>query len=752
MKLYKSRHRLAIATLAAGTSLLAFAQAFAADAPPAETETVIVTAQKRSQAVKDVPLAITAFNAADIDRENLTDFERLSLRTPGFFVQQQTDSSASFVMRGIEAGNAGAIAEPSISFFLNDVDTSRSRGLLKELFDVERVEVAKGPQGTLYGRGSEIGAVAVYTKKANTHALDWSAGGQLGNYNLYSVGGMVNLPLVEDKLALRIAARRREREGFRDIIGGGKPAGSDDLWAGRISLRYEPTDRLSFDLIADHQADNDNAAITKALSVASPGADLDPFTAFGRNSLPVPQQRRQTGLTFLGEWKLSDAWTLNSISGYREVTFQESWDADGTSYPLLLASNLPDNQWLHSQEFRFRYDNKGRFKSVFGLSWYKDKTKNELSFIINEQYLLAGFPAVKTPVTKFMGVLPVTSGVETRLYSALNRDSLSAYGNLTFAVTDRLTLDAGLRYTHDDATVQQRSRVSTIDGIAPIALKNGISNSLGQTFTTSNTYGMTQPRLAVTYKLNDAMNIYAGVSKGIKAGYPQISFAAPVNGVPQPSYGEVKSEEVVNIEAGFKGNIAPRTYVEAIAFSYDYKDFQTRSTDITKGTINAGKASAYGLELLGRAKVTPHLTLNGSYTYLHTRYDEFYEVVNNVLVDYAGHTFRLAPEHTYSVSADYRRPISGTWQGFGNVNYSWKSDYFFNNDNLPIERQDAFGLADLRIGAERQDGRLRIEAYAENLFDQDWRRDVGNAGKSFGVSTVIPANPRLVGIRLTLSK
>ncbi|WAC47178.1 TonB-dependent receptor [Asticcacaulis sp. SL142] len=747
--------RVLSAAFITGVSALPFAQVSAQNADqsaaPVELETVVVTAQKRSQAVKDVPLAITAFTASDIDRENFTDFERLSTRTPGFFVQQSTDSSASFVMRGIEAGNAGAIAEPSISFFLNDVDTSRSRGLLKELFDVERVEVAKGPQGTLYGRGSEIGAVAVYTKKANTGLYDWNLEGQLGNYDLYSVGGMINVPLVENKLALRVAARRREREGFQDILSASKPAGSDDLWAARVSLRYEPSDEMAFDLIVDHQADNDNATITKALSVASPGTDTNPFTTFDRNALPVPQQRRQTGVTLLGDWKLSDSWTLNSITGYREVTFQESWDGDGTSYPFILPVNNPDNQWLTSQEFRLRYDNQGRFKSVMGVSFYKDRTKNELSFIINEQYLLAGFPRVLTPVTTFMG-MPVTTGNQTDLYSALSRDSVSAYGNITYAVTDRLVVDAGLRYTRDDATVRQRSTVSTIDGIAPIALRNGLSNSLGQTFSHSETYGLTTPRLAVTYKLNDTMNIYAGVSKGIKAGYPQISFAAPVGGVAQPAYSEVKSEEVINIEVGFKGNIAPRTYVEAIAFSYDYNDFQTRSQDLTKGTINAGKASAYGLELLGRTKITPELTLNGSYTYLHTQYDEFFEVVGGTLVDYSGNSFRLAPEHTASISADYRRPISANWQGYGNVNYSWKSEYFFNNDNLTNERQEAFGLTDLRLGVERQDGTLRLEAYAENLFDTQWYRDVGNTGKSFGISTVIPAAPRFFGVRLTVSK
>ena len=211
LKTAHARRRTLRALLAIGASAIATEQAFAqaAAADPLAIEEVVVTAQKREQKLKDVPISIAAFGAANIEQQNFTDFERLSTRTPGFFVQQQTDSAASFVMRGIEAGNAGAVAEPSISFFLNDVDTSRSRGMLKELFDIERVEVAKGPQGTLYGRGSQIGAVAVVTRRPDLSQTGWSLEGQYGSYNLYSITGMANLPIIEDELGLRVSVRRR---------------------------------------------------------------------------------------------------------------------------------------------------------------------------------------------------------------------------------------------------------------------------------------------------------------------------------------------------------------------------------------------------------------------------------------------------------------------------------------------------------------------------------------------------------------
>jgi len=740
-----------------GVSLLAAEQAFAqegASNAPSVVDEVIVTAQKREQRLKDVPISIVAFGAQALDRENLTDFERLSLRTPGFFVQQQTDSSASFVMRGVEAASSGAASEPGISFFLNDVDTSRSRGALKELFDIERVEIAKGPQGALYGRGSQTGAIAVYTQRPDPSEASWSLEGQAGNYDLYGVTGVVNAPIVQDQLGLRLAVRRRERDGYARNIVDGRMLNDDDLWAARGSLRWLASPKLKFDLIVDHQADNDKAAMTKAINIASPGGDKSPFSDAAQTYYDPPQRRRQTGATLIGQWDVSENWSLRSISAWREVKFAESWDVDGTAYEFAIGRNLADDQKILSQEVRLNYDAGGRFRTAFGASYYKDKTRNLLDFTLNEQLLLAGFPRRTTPVTLFPVpgtniVLPVTKGVVTEISTRNNRGSASVYGNVSYDFAPRFTLDLGLRYTHDEATVSSWSKVSTIDGVAPIAMPNGLSNSLGQEFSNTGDYDLVQPRASVTWRVTDDVNVYAGASRGLRSGYPQVGFSAAVAGVARPVFSELKTEEIVNYEIGAKGNLTDKVYFEAAAFTYDYNDFQTRAIDLTVGTVNAGKASAYGLELNGRWRATPELTLSGAYAYLHTQYDEFYEVVSGVLTDRAGNVFRMAPKHTATISADWRRPIGENWETFVNANYAWRSKFYMNNDNLETEMQKAFGLSDLRLGVERADG-LRVELYCENLFDQDWVRDIGNGGKSFGVPTSIRANPRFFGLRFRI--
>lgn len=742
--------------LMCGVSALTAEQAFAQDAGAGQAsvvDEVIVTAQKREQRLKDVPISIVAFGAEALDRENLTDFERLSLRTPGFFVQQQTDSSASFVMRGVEAASAGAASEPGISFFLNDVDTSRSRGALKELFDIERVEIAKGPQGALYGRGSQTGAIAVYTRRADPSETAWSLEGQVGNYNLYGVTGVLNVPIVQDELGLRVAVRRRERDGYARNIVDGRMLNDDDLWAARASLRWQPAQNATFDLIIDHQADADTAAMTKAINISSPGGDRNPFSDAAQNYYDPPQHRSQTGATLIGQWDFSEAWSLRSISAWRKVDFEESWDIDGTSYEFAIGKNLADDQKILSQELRLNYDDGGRFRTAFGVSYYNDKTYNLVDLTLNEQLLLAGFPNVTTPVTQFQvapGVfLPVTKGVNNLTSTRNDRDSWSAYGNVSYDVMPRLTLDVGLRYTYDEATVSNWSKVSTIDGVRPIALPNGLGNSLGQEFANTGDYSLVQPRASVTWRLTDDVNVYAGASRGLRSGYPQVTFAAPVGGVPQPVYSELKTEEIINYEIGAKGTLGDNLYFEAAAFTYDYSDFQTRAIDLTVGTVNAGKASAYGLEANTTWRVSPELRLTAAYAYLHSQYDEFYEVVGGVLTDRSGNVFRMAPEHTASFGADWRRPVANDWEVFANANYAWRSKFYMNNDNLETEMQKAFGLFDLRLGVERGDG-LRIEVYGENLFDQDWVRDVGNGGKSFGVPTAIRANPRFFGLRFRI--
>jgi outer membrane receptor protein involved in Fe transport len=737
-------------------ALAAASGAQAQEAAPAELDALVVTAQFREQAAEDVPMAIRAFSGDMLQRFDLKSWEDIASLSPGVLIQQQNDSSPSYVIRGIEAPTSDAASEPGVSLFVNGVDSSRTKGSLTELFDIERVEVARGPQSTLFGRGAAVGAFAIHTRKADLTADSAEVELQAGNYSAYSATAIVNAALVEDRVGVRLAVRRREREGYMENLAApGKKLNDDDLWAFRTSIRWRPVDQLTLDLIGGYQRDQDGDTVAKAIALASPGGDVSPFSDAAQNPSEKLFDREVSTVTLLAQWD-QGPWTVNSITGWRKVDFDNGWDPDGTSYQFLYGGE-DQRQETHSQELRLAYDDGGRFRTQFGASIFKDVVRDRLTLGVNEQFLVGRFPASLTPIPAIPAggmLIPVSQRIDSVRAVDSKRTSASLYGNLSFDVTDRLTAELGVRQTWDEADLVAASVVISRDGRPAIAVPNGLlGNSRGQTAETSGKFDSFTPRLALVFAATDDVNLYASVAKGVRGGYPQINFTNPTPTTVQVVRSTVNAETIWSYEVGAKGRVpALRTSFDAAAFYYDYQDFQTLSLDITQGTVNAGAAKAYGIEATANTQVTEALRLFAGYNFLHTEYGDFRERVGGVVLDLSGNRFRLAPEHTFSLGADYTRPISDALDGYVRGYYAYRSSYFFNNDNLPIERQEGFGLLNLRAGVAAQDGRWSVEAYGTNLLDQDWVRDMGNAGKSFGVPTAIRADPRFVGVRLTLRR
>lgn len=712
-------------------------------------EEIVVTVQQQNQVITEVPVALSAFSNKELEKMNLTDFERIAALTPGFISQQQTDSSASFVIRGVEAAGTGAAAEPTISIFYNGVDSSRSRGAVKELYDIERVEVVKGPQGTLFGRGASTGAIAIHTRKADTQENSGFVESKLGNYNLYSLTGAYNL-VVNDELGIRVAGSRRKRDGY--VFNLGEPErklNDDDMAAARFSMRWQPSDSIHLDFIYDHQNDKDYGVSTKSIIAASPGGNTSPFTHAGQNKQLKDQARRQNGYTLLVDWDINQDWRLSSISGHRQLWFDNAFDIDGTTYHAFAGIEY-DRQKAISQELRLAYDSQSATITL-GASYYRDEASSGFDFVINEQYLLGGFPNVLTPLPE----LPVAPGVSvplneanvSRSYTENKRHSQSVFANLNMDLNAHWTLDAGLRYTWDRATLARSGDAFTLDGIGSFVLPNGfLGNSFGEMHSTDADFNMLSPRVALTYRLNEAVNLYAGMSIGKRAGYPDISIQNPTADSVSFSTKEIGNETLTSYEIGAKGQTS-NLYFDLALYSYQYDDFQTVSLDITEGAANAGKAKAWGLEGLISAEFTDWLGGFANYAYIDTEYVNFFDTLNGEPVDLSGNRFRLAPKNTFSVGLDASATLSGSWRWFANTQYAYRSDYFFNNDNLANEQQDGFGLLDVRIGLEDDTRGYKIELFAENALDEQWVRDIGNAGKLFGTSTAIRGNPRFYGVR-----
>ncbi len=500
-----------------GLALIAgAAHAAEPDAPASEqVEELIVTAQKREQKALDVPIALTAYSGAMLDKLGVQEFDKLSAFVPGFQVQNQSPNNPGFVMRGITSDSGEATVEPRVSVFQDGVSISKSRGSYVELFDNQRIEVAKGPQSTLFGRGAMIGAVNIIQNKADPSALDWRVAGELGDHGYGLFEGMANVPL-SDTFAVRFAGRYKERDGAIENVLGGKNLGSTDTGAARLSFRWTPTDKLDADLILNYEADHPTGTSFKSntfnptnITTGQALGDRDPNTAAGLSSgygfeggAPLGLKRFVQGATALVDYRFNDAWSLSSITAARHFASNEVFDPDGFSLPMFVfAEDARGTQY--SQELRLNYDNGGKLSWFGGVSYFDEDAQTRVPLQFDERYALALLtgqlskpnpqPNAVLTNTTFLAAL-VTGltggaatgataqgiannlGVHTEQFTNYGTTkSWDVYGDATFHVTDRFELSAGLRYTNDDkssgvgSSVAQRSILGGVIGASASA-------------------------------------------------------------------------------------------------------------------------------------------------------------------------------------------------------------------------------------------------------------------------------------------
>ncbi|NBW10000.1 MAG: TonB-dependent receptor [Caulobacteraceae bacterium] len=490
-----------VATL--GGASMAHAQDAAQSEQSSQVEDVVVTAQLRAQDPIEVPFALTAYTGAFLEKLGVQDFEELSAYVPGFLVQNQSPNNAGFVMRGITSDSGEATVEPRVSVFQDGVSISKSRGSYVELFDIQRMEVAKGPQSTLYGRGALIGAVNIIQNKPLVGEYDAAARASVGNLDYRMAELMLNVPVGETG-AIRFSTRMKTRDGYIENLLGGDNYNSVDTRAFRLSGAFEPSDRFRVDIIGNYQTDNPAGTSFKSIAYtpqdpntgavlgvrdANEGAALTPGGNFdGGKTLGL--DRDVWGVTGIVKAGLSDSLTLTSTTAYREFDSYETFDADGVSLPLLTAAeDAQGRQW--SQEFRLNYDNGGRLSGFAGVGYFKEDGSQRAVTEFNERIALAqlsglldGTPAAAlpntlplaaysssaliNPILAGLGIpAPFIPGIAANLKSshieeATNSselESIDLFADATYKITDRLEVSAGVRYTRDDKTTGFASQV-----------------------------------------------------------------------------------------------------------------------------------------------------------------------------------------------------------------------------------------------------------------------------------------------------
>lgn len=348
---------------------------------------VIVTTQKKKQSSLEIPVAVSAVTGSVMEKLNLHQLDDVAQFTPGVQIQLQSPNNPGYVIRGVTSDDGEAYSQPRVSVFMDGVSTSRSRASAVELFDLERMEVAKGPQGTLFGRGAEIGGISIIRHKPVDN-LSGELSMNYGSYNQRQVSGFINTPIIKGKLANRFAFDYDARDGFIKNEAGGRLNGKNAL-AFRNSTQWWTNDDTSIRLVLDYQ--HDDYPGTSFHSINPMYGNSDPNSPANLEAGKKLGIKRNVGGALLNiDHNINHRWSFNSITGFRAFNSKERFDADGTYLPLLLCQEKGKGTQF-SQEFRFNYDDKNHFSGFVGASYFYENSSQDINAKANLQYLYPVF-------------------------------------------------------------------------------------------------------------------------------------------------------------------------------------------------------------------------------------------------------------------------------------------------------------------------------------------------------------------------
>lgn len=799
-------------SLLAGACAAAFFIDAAASAQTGDEDVIIVTSQFREQNVLEVPLAVTAYDDAFLDDIGVSEFDELSRFVPGFLVQEQSVNNPGFVLRGITSDSGASNIEPRVSVFQNGVSIARSRGSIVQLYDLERVEVLKGPQGTLFGRSAQIGAVHVITQKP-TNEFEAYLETEFGNFDQQRYEGAVNLPLIEDILAFRAAGVLESRAGYID-----NPTERDlngtDSWSVRGSLRFTPTNAITFDLIGHYGKDTPPGTSFKSGVVPALGGSTDPnefatLNTFGNflDGAPLSVDRELWDITGILNVELDDAWSVTSTTSYREFESLEVFDPDGTAFDIFIFAEDAEAEQF-SSDIRFNYDAGGRLRGFFGGGVFLEEGSQgvPLGFDIGTtaalfgslaatsapadgvaffggsaplaQAFLSGDPFILNQTLAFAGI-PAGVFQQENFTNFADNTSFDVFAELSYDLTDRLEFTVGGRFTRDRKETAFLGEIPIANPFTPFIIgapallvgdTGGVISSDDAAI--DNTFSGFTWRAVLNYEFADDKFVYFNYSRGRRPQVIQDDGVLQPDGAATVEFDVIPAEIVTSYEAGLKGAFFDGiATVESAVFYYDYENFQTGiQLDAGPGqppifeTINAGTADSIGAELGLNVAASDALTLFFTYGFNRARFDDEDENGNPQV--FGGNQFRLSPDHSLSAGLNYVYPAT-----FGDLyitpTYTWQSEIFFEDENqeafdvvdpvsmatlfsVPGIREEAYGLLNIRGGVRLMDGRLQLEGYVENLLDKEYIIDAGNTGGSFGIPTFIAGPPRFWGGGVTV--
>jgi outer membrane receptor protein involved in Fe transport len=751
---------------------------------PTALDAVVITAQKRAQDRVEVPIAVTAYSGKFLEKIGVQEFDQLSAFTPGFVVQNQSNNNSGFVMRGITSDSGSATDETRVSIYQDGVPISRSRGSYVELFDMERIEVAKGPQSTLFGRGALIGAVNLVQNKADPTKSDWALKVEAGDEG-YAMGeAMTNLAF-NNGSALRFAVRAKQRDGSVDDAAGGDAYGSVGTTAVRIAYHLEPTEKLKVDLIGNWQEDDTTGTAFKSrtFNPTNPvtgavlgdrfnnsSATLSPGVGF-EGGTPLGLDRNVYGLTALAEYQLTDSLSLSSITATRAFHSTEVFDPDGASLPIItFAEDAKGRQ--QSQEFRLNYDNGGRFAGFAGVNYFHETGSWRIPGQFDERLVLALLAgntplgisrpnpqplAVLTNPTYLAAILQLGFGIPASLapgivsnLKAVHREEFAnfadntaydAYVDGTLKVTDKFEITAGLRYTSEDREASYRSTNQNGRSILGILLAAP---------TPTNLFLAAQPNAVNNPLLPNTGLITQPTTNNGDIGVRQIDdsgvtwrlvgrYAASDNLSVYASYARGRRPDTIST-AGAAAPNGPARFSVIDSETVDSYEAGVKARVMDGRLFLAGSVFQYNYDNFattfrqGAQTVTLNAGEAKAYGFegeANLRATDDLTLFTTYAYNHArlesglrkGNQFRLSPDHAFSLGAAFSKPwLSGKLMA--TPTWTWRSKVFFDDNNDRADLQSAGTFPDTAVDEFQNGYGLMNLRLGYGSLDDRWKVEV----------------------------
>lgn len=690
-----------LAVFAAIITTLIFSVITYADDAHVELDSITVTAEKREGEAREVPASLTVLSDVQLEDAGVVDTEGLINEVPNMhMIDAGNHSSAGFFsLRGITPVMEG---EQSVGFFVDDVYHSTFDA---GLFDVERIEVLKGPQGTLYGRNTLAGVVNVLTKSPTQ---DWQGEASLsaGELNSLALQAVVSGPLLENKLLMRLAVRKATSDGgFKNQLTGNDKSDERDDMSVRGKLKWLLNERSQVELSHELQHGRNGNASFKIIGT---GAD-DPhqvnmdYEGFADLDASATKLR----LNYSG-----DGYEFTSITAHTDEQIVDSIDLDFSTLDFMrLDTDVAVDRV--SQEVRLLSNNDTGIEWLAGVYLFQEKSATEFFVDMRQGVPEYGLPPFKD-ITE----------------SQTDSDGYALFGQLGYQITDRLKLSAGLRYDYESKDFEIKQFTDPVLGDT-VSLEDDAD------------FDSWLPKLALAYEVSPFLNTYATIARGYKSG--GFNRLASIDNPNIDIFFE--PEFTWNYEVGFKSSwLNNRLDITGALFHIDWSDQQIEQQFYPQSvTTNAGESTSQGLELELTAKASSNLQLSAGLGYTHAKFDSYRDdLVDTVsgevigVADYSGNRTPYVPQVTYNLAADLQ--IDANW--FARLGLRGNGDYYHDVQNTI--KEEAYQIVNARLGYEKEQFQLYL--WAKNLLDEEY----GVRAFDFpGLGTISRAGaPRTLGVTL----